>query len=143
MFSWEIKTSVESSAKPQSIWKLWSNVHSWPLWDEGLEWCKLEGDFTENTKGVLKPKGWCKTPFLLTRVEPNQGFRDCTKMPWTTIEFEHKIEKKAEGRILVTHRVIVKGLFAPLLRLTMGSDLKKGLPKTVKRLTEFAEKQGS
>lgn len=139
MWNWSLEASVETTAKPEAVWKLWTNVEGWPRWDHELEWCRLDGPFKVGNKGKLKPKGWFASDFILTEVMENVGYGDITNVPLTQLIFKHRVVPIGNNRVRITHRVMVKGLLAPLFRLTLGKKLKHGLPKAVKKLADMAE----
>lgn len=139
MFQWTVQAETTTQARPQDIWKLWTDVSTWSRWSHDLEWSRLEGPFSKGTTGTLKPKGWPVSKFILTDIEEGKSFRDESFLPKTKITFSHHM--KTEGsKVHIVHHVHVSGLLAPLLWLTMRPMLKKGLPANVKRLVQMAEK---
>lgn len=139
MFYWELEYSFETKAKPSEIWKFWCDVEGWPLWDNELEWCTLEGNFETGSKGQLKPKNWQVTPFTLTHVEPYKSFSDSTDMPFTRMEFFHTISPTSHGSFKVSHQVKVKGLLAPILKRTVGKKIIRGMPIAMQKLKALVE----
>ncbi len=141
MFSWSVEASCTTSAPKENVWKLWSDVETWPMWDHGLEWCRLDGPFSAGTKGALKPKGSPTVSFELTHVEPGHSYSDLSSLPLTKLKFTHTLEKLSRGQYQIRHRASCKGLLAPILFLTLRRDLKKGMPQSVRKLAEIAEKR--
>lgn len=139
MWNWIIEASEEATVDPEKIWELWSDVSSWPKWDRDLLWASLEAPFAEGAVGKLKPKGWVVSSFLITKVRSLEGFSDETAMPLTRAIFHHKLTQLDNGKVRITHSAEVRGLLAPLLRLTLGKKLAVGLPEAVKRLIEMAK----
>ncbi len=139
MWNWTIEASEEAMVDAGKIWELWSDVSSWPKWDHDLLWASLEGSFVEGAMGRLKPKGWVVSSFLITKVRSLEGFSDETAMPLTKAIFHHRLTPLDNGKIRITHSAEVRGLLAPLLRLTLGGKLAVGLPKAVRRLIEMAK----
>jgi hypothetical protein len=139
MFWWKVQESIETTAQPQEIWKLWSRVSEWPAWDDALDWCELDGPFSVGTKGKLKSSGWRVGQFILTEVKVNESFCNRGKMPLTWIDCHHRIEKTDGDKIKITHEVRVWGLLAPLLFFTIGRKIKRKLPDKLSRLAEMAE----
>lgn len=141
MFKWSLSASATAKARPSDIWKIWTDVSSWPEWDHGLEWSKLNGPFAAGTMGELKPKGYPPLKFILTHVEEGEGYSDVTSMPLTKISFTHSAEPMGE-HIRITHHVTVSGLLAPILWFTLRKNLQKGLPVAVGCLANLAEERG-
>ena len=134
---WTFEHTEHTSASPESIWALWSDVTSWPVWDDGAEHVHLEGPFVAGTKGTLKPAGGPKVRFELTDVRPVQGFADVTRLPLSRMRFEHSVVRDGD-RTRVTHRVTMSGLTTPLFSRIIGRGIAKGMPETVKTLAGLA-----
>lgn len=140
MFSWSIEANCQTEAAEDEIWKLWTDVSGWPKWDKGLEWCRLDGPFAIGTKGSLKPAGSPALPFELTDVIPGRSYEDLTCLPFTRLTFTHTLIKLPDGKVQIRHQASCKGLLAPILFLTLRRDLKKGMPQSIRKLAEMAEK---
>jgi hypothetical protein len=135
---WSIEESRVVKAVPDEVWKVWTKVDGWNVWDNEIEWSRLDGAFTVGTSGFLKPKGGPKSKFVLTTVDPGKGFSDCTKLPFAELHFIHSVEPHKEGA-KVTHRVELRGAFSGLFAKLMGKNFQRGLPKAVERLASLAE----
>jgi uncharacterized membrane protein len=44
---WVVEHSVETSAAPDAVWRLWTDVERWPEWNAGVEQIELSGDFPQ------------------------------------------------------------------------------------------------
>jgi hypothetical protein len=139
MFSWKTSASAECLATPESVWSLWSTPETWPLWDDGIEYCRVNGPFVTGARGELKPAGGPRVRFRLLGAEPAIGFVDLTRILFTRLEFRHRIERLPGGRIRITHEAEMKGPLAPLLSRVLGKDLARGMPRTVASLARMAE----
>lgn len=139
MFSWKTVAMAESRATPEAVWALWSAPESWPSWDEGIEYCTVDGDFVAGSTGVLKPAGGPRVPFRLLSAEPNAGFADLSRVMFTDLEFRHRIERLPGGGVRIVHEAEMRGPLTPLLSRLLGRDLARGMPGTVRRLARMAE----
>lgn len=143
MFIWKTKGTTETTASPENIWALWSDVTQWSTWDHDLDWVKLDGAFAANVKGQLKPKGWKPLDFTITQATKNKSFTDVTTMPLgTRLKFHHWIDDLGNGTYRITHQARVSGLLAPLLWFTLRRNLKKDMPIAVQTLAKRAEQKG-
>lgn len=142
MFSWSIEARCPTSAAKEEVWKLWANVATWPQWDHGLDWCRLEGPFAVGTKGTLQPTGSKPFPFVLTHVDPGHGYIDVTQLPLTKLIFTHKLHKLSNVKCEIHHQARCTGLLAPLLYFNLRRALKKGMPQAVAHLAQLAERGG-
>ncbi len=96
---WEFEHSEEGVASRSALWALYSDVMTWPEWDKGIEWIRLDGEFREGASGTIKPVGQDQLPFRLTKVTVGGGFSDETEIPGAgvTIGFKHTSNRLAKG----------------------------------------------
>jgi len=140
MWNWSYEESQEFDVSLDAIWQSYQDVASWPKWDSDLDWAVLDGPFAEGVTGRLKPKHFFPVCFTLEKVKENSEFVDVSKMPlMTTCTFYHKLEKQVNGQVKITHGVKTCGFLAPLLRLTLKKQLKRGLLQAIKALVVQAK----
>ena len=142
--TWEYEHSVEGEVSRSALWGLYSDVTTWPEWDKGIERIRLDGEFREGTSGMIKPMGQDELPFRLTKVAVDGGFSDETEIPGAgvTIGFRHTLESVGEGRCRITHHVSIFGPGAGSLAPTIGPEMARGIPDTMRSLLRMAQ-QGS
>ncbi|HUK75763.1 MAG TPA: hypothetical protein VLU99_08215 [Nitrososphaerales archaeon] len=140
---WEFEHSEEGNASRGALWALYSDVTTWPDWDKGIEWIRLDGEFREGASGTIKPLGQDQLPFRLTKVVVDGGFSDETEVPGAgvTVGFRHTIESLGEGRCRITHRVSIFGPGADSLAPEMGPEMAKGIPETMRSLLRMARER--
>jgi hypothetical protein len=136
---WQFEHKVTTSAKAETIWKLYSDISSWVEWDKGIEYASLEGPFVAGTRGLLQPDGQERLVFMLTQVEPLRGFSDVTDIPDAGIQvhFTHLLEQVSEGTS-VTHKVTITGANADQLGPKIGAGMAEGIPHTMEGLVALA-----
>ena len=78
---WTTETTQKSKATKENVWKLYSDVNNWNIWDNEVENSELFGEFKKGTKGILKPVGGPKTKFEMTECEINKSFTDRSSLP--------------------------------------------------------------
>jgi len=140
---WEFEHSEEGVASRSALWALYSDVMTWPEWDKGIEWIRLDGEFREGTSGTIKPVGQDQLPFRLTKVTVSGGFSDETEIPGAgvTIGFKHTLESVGEGRCRITHRVSIFGPGSGGLAHEIGPEMAKGVPETMQSLLRMAQER--
>ncbi len=129
--------SVESSASPEAVWRLYSDVATWPRWDAAFERVDTKGPFVEGTEGIIKIHGQEPLPFRLTAVAPGRGFEDETTVPGGLIRFRHRLEPAGDGRLTITHEVEIEG--PEPFGQQVGPMVTAGVPETMERLARLAE----
>jgi uncharacterized protein YndB with AHSA1/START domain len=129
--------SVETSATPEAVWRLYSDVATWPAWDDAVERVTLDGAFAPGSVGTFKLHGQDPLDFRVLEVEPQRGFTDETSIPGGVVRFRHRIEPLDDERARLTHAVEIEGP-APVAE-QIGALITAGVPETMTRLTELAE----
>jgi hypothetical protein len=130
---------VTKDATKEQIWKLWSDVPNWNIWDKEVETSEIFGEFKVGTKGVLKPVGGPKTKFEMTECTNLKSFTDRSFLPLCKMDFIHTMTE-AKGEIELTHKVVMTGFMTFFFSKVIGSKIKVGLPIAVEKLIELVEK---
>ena len=131
--------TLEVSAPPEAVWRLWTTVDTWPQWDTELEVATLAGAFGAGAKGVLKGKGAPEAAFEISGFEPPTAYQFTTGLPLGgTLIIDRRLEPTASGTRF-THDVRFEGfggwLFAPFF----GPKYREALPVVMRRIAELAE----
>jgi Polyketide cyclase / dehydrase and lipid transport len=136
--TWQATASATTTAEPEQIWALWSDVSSWNGWDHEVVSSSLDGAFVLGTTGTLKPRGGPATRFVITDVRPMISFSDRSRLPLATIDFHHRLSV-ADGITTIEHSVVMNGPLTPVFRRLIGTKIAKGLPTAVAALAALAE----
>jgi Polyketide cyclase / dehydrase and lipid transport len=135
---WTFEYTHPTTARPDAIWNLWSDVASWPEWDVDLEVVTLEGDFVAGARGTLKPKGMDVFPFVVTRAEPDRGYSDETPLDGAVLRFDHDLVPTEAGT-LIRQRVAVEGPAANEYFEALAANIILDIPAALARLATRAE----
>jgi uncharacterized protein YndB with AHSA1/START domain len=139
--SFRISHTEETTAAPEKIWALWSDVNNWPQWDLGLSQCRLDEEFAAGGKFQLRPRGSDQDITAeLQDVEPNRRFSDVTRLPFGTIRASHEMDTAA-GKTKVTHTIEadVSEEHADFFANVIWKNMQHGLPGSVQQLKQLAE----
>jgi hypothetical protein len=132
-------TKTFKGVKKEQIWKLWSDVNQWHLWDPDIESATLEGEFKAGSFFVLKPKGWKPVRIQLTEVVKNKTFTDCTKFFGATMYGCHEMEDTKNGLKLTTTMTVSGPLTFLWVRL-VAQGIVNTLPNQMNALVTLAKK---
>jgi hypothetical protein len=135
---WTTEYTIITDASREAVWKTWSDVVNWPRWDQGIEWCQIEGAFATGTHYTLKPVGGPVAKAIITDCQPLKRFADVTKLPLAKMEFIHELKDEKDG-LHVTHRVTISGPLSFLFAQVIGKDTARDLPETMGRLIQQAK----
>ncbi|EFM08441.1 Polyketide cyclase/dehydrase [Paenibacillus curdlanolyticus YK9] len=136
---WQFEHSEVTAAKAETIWRLYSDLETWAVWDPFIH-VELQGTFQAGMKGTLQPKGKGVLDYELLEVTPLQFFSDMTYMPALGIDvsLEHTIEPMQEGT-KVTHKIVITGPNVDTVGVQFGGEIAKRMPHTVESLVALAE----
>jgi hypothetical protein len=126
-----------TSASPAALWRLYSDVSTWPRWDDAFEAVTLDGPFAAGSGGLLELRGQAPLAFRIVEAEPERGFVDETEIPGGVIRFRHRIEPADPGGVRLTHEVEIEAP-GPLAE-QLGAKITAGIPNTMARIAALAE----
>jgi len=134
---WTRTTSIVTKAvTKEQIWKVFTDVNTWHIHDEGIEYAKLEGKFEKGNSFILKPKGGPKVKVYLTEVIQNKKYTDVTRFPLAKMTDEHILEETPEG-LKFTNIIYVKGilsfLWIKLVAKKIANDMPSDMERVIKR----------
>jgi hypothetical protein len=129
------------NAPSSRIFEFYKNVSNWYDWDEELESSSLIGNFENNSKGNLKPKGSSELEFTLQNVQKNVGFEQIINLPFGSKFILTRNIKELENNCEVTHSGYFEGWFGAVLGLYLKQKYTPLLKKSVLKLKELVELQ--
>lgn len=121
----------------EDVWRLWADVNNWPKWDKELEYCKMDGSFTEGNHFILKPIKGPKVKITLSEVISNKKFTDYTKFPGAIMYDAHELLETPNGlRIIST--ITVKGFLSFLWVNLVAKGVAASVPVQMDALVALA-----
>ncbi len=132
-------TSVESTASPDKVWKIWSDMSTWGEWNPNVSTMDWEGGFQSGTTGVMKPRAGQPHKMKLLDVVPGRSFAlETSVVPLTTFRFNCRIGSEG-GKTTVGQWVEVKGPLGSVLGGMMGPQVSKEFGTLLSNLAKRAE----
>jgi hypothetical protein len=131
--------TVETTAPPETIWRIWTDVPTWKAWDDGLKTAELDGPFATGTKGTLIPDKGPKARFVLTEVVPGQSYTFRTKLPLGAL-YVKRVLSTQNGKTAFTHEVWFTGLTKGMFGRALGRNYRQILPGVMEKIRLLAEK---
>ena len=131
--------SVETSASPATVWRIWSNPSTWQEWNPDVQSMTLNGPFAAGTSGTMKTKQGTRQ-VQLTEVAPGQSFRlETTVIPLTRFAFECQVAGGPAGKTTITQAIRVGGPLGGLVGGMMGKQIADTFPVLLQGLARKAE----
>ena len=131
--------SIRSSAPPSALFARWADTGTWPEWNTDTEWVRLDGPFAQGSRGVLKPKGGPRVPFVIETLVPDREFVDVSRLLGARLTFRHLLEALPDGGCRVDVAVTMAGPLRGVWTRILGRGLRASLPGDLERLVAAAE----
>jgi len=136
----EYGTSVETSAAPEKVWRIWSDMSTWGEWNPNVETMDWSGGFVSGSTGVMNTKAGQHHKMQLVDVQAGRSFALVTSVvPGTKFRFNCRIEPAAGGKTKVGQTVEVGGPLGPVLAGMMGPQVSKEFGTLLSNLARKAE----
>ena len=130
--------SITTTASPERIWQIWTDVPNWKAWDSGLKEARLSGAFQEGAKGTLLPDKGPESKFVIEDVNENGSYKLKTKIPFGRLIVSRYL-KKEDGMVTFTHDVKFTGMLRKLLGNKIGKRYREMLPSVMGNIKLIAE----
>jgi hypothetical protein len=73
--------TLKTSASPEKIWAIWTDVARWSAWDTELLDSHLESAFVLGAVGKLTPKTGRVSPFIISQLSAGNSYTFTLKLP--------------------------------------------------------------
>lgn len=134
---WSKEISIKTEASKEQIWKYWTKVANWNVWDNQVISSSINGEFRIGQTGQLVPNGGPKSEFELIEVTKHKSFTSRSKLPFTKMDFVHQLEE-VDGHLVLTHKVEISGKLTFIFSRLIGEKIIKHLPVAMNKLSTIA-----
>ncbi|HEX9350904.1 MAG TPA: SRPBCC family protein [Gaiellaceae bacterium] len=136
---WATEHSIETSAAPEGIWRLWADVSGWPEWNGDIERIELHGPFATGSRIVMTPVGQEPIELRISEAVEPELFVDEADMGEIVVRTTHRVEPLNGERGRITYRMEITGPAADTLGPQIGPEISADFPQTLAALVERAE----
>ncbi|MEU1735025.1 SRPBCC family protein [Streptosporangium sp. NPDC020145] len=136
---WEYEHSVETTAAPEALWRRWSDMETWPQWNDGIEKIEVDGPFAVGTAFRMTPPGEDPVELRLVEIVPGEVFTDEMDAGGFVVRTVHRLERLDAGRTRVTYRTEIVGQVADEVGPRLGPAITADFPDVVAALVKRAE----
>ena len=135
----EYGTSVASTATPDKVWKIWSDMSTWGDWNPNVSTMDWHGGFASGTTGVMNTRAGQHHKMRLVDVVPGRSFAlETSVVPLTMFRFNCRIDPVGV-ETKIGQFVEVKGPLGPILGGTLGPQVSKEFGTLLTNLAKKAE----
>jgi uncharacterized protein YndB with AHSA1/START domain len=136
---WSAEHSVETTAAPETIWKLWTDVGDWPRWNADLDRAELTGPFAEGSAITMFPREDDPIELTIAEAEEPERFVDQADLGPVVVRTAHRVERLAPGRSRIVYRMEITGPEADTLGPQIGPEITADFPDVLATLAAVAE----
>ena len=135
----EYGTSVETTASPEQVWRVWSDMSTWGDWNPNVSTMDWKGGFVSGSTGVMNTRAGQHHNMRLVDVVPGRTFAlETSVVPGTKFRFNCRIEP-AGGKTRISQTVEVGGLLGPVMGGMLGPQVSKEFGTLLANLGKKAE----
>jgi hypothetical protein len=136
---WTIEHSVETSAAPEEIWRVWADVPAWPEWNGDIDQIELQGPFATATRIVMTPIGEEPVELRIAEAVEPELFVDEADLGEIVVRTSHRVQPLDGERAGITYRMEITGPAADTLGPQIGPEISSDFPQVLAALVERAE----
>ena len=137
--------TVVTDAAPDAVWRLWTDVSTWPQWDTEVARVEMDAAWAVGARGRLVPASGPSARVRVTEVEPGRATTFETALPLGALRVARRWraagtpgQAAGGGRIAFTHEVSFHGVGGRLLARRLGRRFRAALPQAMARLDSLA-----
>jgi uncharacterized protein YndB with AHSA1/START domain len=135
---WTTEHSIETAASPEAIWRLWSDVRTWPEWNADIERIEISGPFATGSTIAMTPAGQDTVELRITEASEPHLFVDQADLGEVVVRTVHRIDRQDDRRNVVTYRMEISGPAADTVGPELGPQISGDFPETLAALVERA-----
>jgi hypothetical protein len=119
------EASLETSAPPDRVWQVWSDVNHWPEWNPDMKASRIDGPLKLGATGNIDTRSGGKHDVVVTHFEQGRSFElESTAMPGTKMAIRATIAPSGSGS-RITQGFEPRGLLSPIVGPMMGGQILK------------------
>jgi uncharacterized protein YndB with AHSA1/START domain len=137
---WTNEHSIETTAPPEAIWRLWSDVAGWPDWIADIERIELSGPFAAGSTITMTPAGQDPVELRIAEAVEPELFVDEADLGQVVVRTLHRVERLEDERNRVVYRMEITGPAADSVGPELGPQISGDFPDTLAALIQHAER---
>ncbi|WP_127361363.1 SRPBCC family protein [Actinacidiphila soli] len=134
---WVYEHSIETSAAPEAIWRLWADVENWGDWNADIEKIEISGPFAAGARITMTPAGQDPVELSVAELTEGEAFVDEARFGELVLRTTHRLDGT-----LVTYRMEITGPGADDIGPQIGPGITADWPETMAALSRLAETRG-
>jgi uncharacterized protein YndB with AHSA1/START domain len=138
---WTAEHTIETSATPEAIWRLWTDVARWPEWNTDLERAEISGPFATGSRVTMFPRDAGQDPIELTIMEAAEPerFVDQADLGAVVVRTTHRVDRLDDEGSRIAYSTEITGPEADALGPQIGPEITADFPEVLARLVAVGE----
>ena len=137
---WTSEQSIETTASPEAIWRLWSDVAGWPEWNADIEHIEISGPFAAGSTISMTPVGQDPVELRIAEAVKPDLFVDGAEVANVVVRTVHRVERLDGDRNRIVYRMEINGPAADDVSPELGPQISADFPATLAALARQAER---
>jgi len=136
---WEYEHRVETTADPEVLWRIWSDMADWPSWNAGIKAIEVDGPFTVGSTFRMTSPDGDTVELRLAEIVPGEAFVDEMDAGDFVVRTVHRLER-GSGATRVVYRTEFHGPAADEIGPKLGPAITADFPDVLAALVRKAER---
>ena len=133
------EASLQTKASPADVWRVWSDVSTWPDWNPDMKESRLDGPLQRGTTGTINTRSGGKHDVVVTFVEQGKSFElESSAMPGTRMAIRATVTPM-NGGTRIAQAFEARGLLAPIVGPMMAGPILKTFSEVLAGLARKVE----
>lgn len=130
---------VTTEATKEQMWNLFTDINNWHVWNNEIEFAKLEGKFEAGNHYLIQPKNGRIVKVKLLEVVENKHCLEFGEFPLAKMYYDHILEETPNG-LKITSTITMKGLLSFLWVQLVVKNIAASMPDHVQAQIKVASK---
>jgi Polyketide cyclase / dehydrase and lipid transport len=136
---WKTEHSEVTTASPEALWRVATDVAGWPTWNPGYSEATLDGPASTGTTGTVTLPNGMRRPFTVLEARQGSALVIGGSSFGVRQRFIHRMEPLGNGQTKVTMAATMDGPLSPVLARLFGKIIAGNNPTAVRQLLAKAE----
>jgi hypothetical protein len=135
---WTTEHSIEMTATPEAVWKLWADVDGWPEWNADIDHIEISGPFEVGSIISMTPRGQQPVELRIAEARAPMIFVDEARIADTIVRTTHGVEPVTDRTVRVTYRMEISDPGGDEVGARIGPQISADFPETLAALASLA-----
>ena len=135
----ESHSIITNEATKEQMWKLFTDINNWHVWNNEIKFAKLEGKFEAGNHYVIQQKNGRTVKVKLLEVVENKHCLELGEFPLAKMYYDHILEETPNG-LKITGTITMTGLLSQLWVQLVVKKIAASMPQHVQEQITVASK---